>query len=238
MPIRTDGPAPYAPPATVLTLLKSFRDRGLTTPFTPDVLTRAGVSESLVPRTLLSLKGLDLVDEQGNPTPALEGLRKAPEADYKKRLEEIVRAVYAEAFQFTDPAKDDTNKISDAFRSYTPLGQRARMVTLFVGLCEAAGIIPEGKKPPISAGRPTPRHTGRNAAPRQPASVSHNANVRNVDGGFIPKPLLGLLAGMPTQEEGWGKAQRDRFLRTFEAVLDFCIPLKTEAELKAAMEEE
>ena len=47
MPIRTGGPAPYAPPATVLHVLHALRDRGLTTPITSDVLLRAGVGDSL-----------------------------------------------------------------------------------------------------------------------------------------------------------------------------------------------
>ena len=163
MAIVTGGTAPYAPPATVLQVIEAFRDRGLTTPITIDVLLRASVNESLAPRTLKSLEVLELIDGDGAPTPAMEGLRRAPQEDFRKRMEELVRGVYAEVFKFTDPATDEPSRVADAFRAFNPIGQRGRMVTLFMGLCEAAGIVPEGttRKPASSSGSKTP------AAPRK-----------------------------------------------------------------------
>ena len=88
MPIGTGETAPYAPPATVMQVITAFRDRGLSTPITSDVLLRASINESLVPRTLRGLQLLELIDDAGNPTPALEGLRRARSEDFRKRLAE------------------------------------------------------------------------------------------------------------------------------------------------------
>src|SRR5947208_287037 len=100
MPIHADGPAPYTAPKAVLDLISVYRSRGLQTPFTLDVLTRAGVSETLAPRTLQSLKLLDLIDENGDPTPAFVELRKAPEESFQERLAAIIHAAYAEIFSY------------------------------------------------------------------------------------------------------------------------------------------
>lgn len=229
MPVRSDTPAPYAPPATVLAVISGFRDRGLATPFTPEVLLRAGVSDSLVQRTINSLEGLDLIDEGGNPTAQLEGLRRAKTDEFKARLEEVVRSAYAEVFQFTDPAKDDATRVADAFRSYQPIGQRGRMVTLFMGLCEAAGIVPEGvtKRAPTANGqyrqakfvRP-PVLLKRRSQSDEPTS----AQTHPMKPGSIPVPIQGILAKLPAEGTSWTHADRTKFLAIFTAVLDYVFP--------------
>src|ERR1051326_5611057 len=133
-PIVSDGPAPYTAPKAVIDFVEAFRKRGLQTPFTLDRLIKAGVSETLAPRTLLSLKLLGLVSENGQPTPQLIDLQKAAEDQYKARFEALVRVVYAEVFSYVDPAADPQERVRDAFRSYKPIGQQGRMVTLFFGL--------------------------------------------------------------------------------------------------------
>lgn len=231
MPVRSDAPAPYAPPATVLAVINGFRDRGLATPFTPEVLLRAGVSESLVQRTLKSLEGLDLIDEAGNPTGQLEGLRRAKTDEFKARLEEVVRSAYAEVFQFTDPAKDDPTRVADAFRAYEPIGQRGRMVTLFMGLCEAGGIVPEGTARKSATSNSKPRAVkpsiSRKAetAGYRPPSVGPGARVRTQSGGLVPAAIQGLIASLPPEGQSWTKAQHDKFLTVFGSVLDFVYPI-------------
>ena len=76
MAVTTASAAPYAPPSAVLEVITRYRNRGLSTPITAEVLARAGVSESLVPRTLQALQILDLVDDKGMPTDTLEGFEK------------------------------------------------------------------------------------------------------------------------------------------------------------------
>ena len=237
MPLRSGGPAPYAPPKTVLDLIANYRDRGLRTPFNAEVLQLAGVSEGLINRTLQTLRLLDLIDEQGNPTPPLEGLKRVPSSEFKVRLEAIVRDVYGEVFQFADPTKDDTNRITDAFRLYEPAGQRSRMVTLFVGLCKASGVIPEGKKPaPATSSRraaaapQSPRRS--TTAPDGSRPPSFGRNLRADDGGLVPPAIEGLIKSIPYT--GWTKERRESFLVTFKAVLDYTVPIMTKEQQEEA----
>jgi len=229
MPIRSGGTAPYGPPAAVLAVIRGFRDRGLATPFTPEVLLRAGVTESVIPRTLKSLEGLDLIDKDGMPTSQMEGLRRATTEDFPARLEEVVRSVYAEVFQFTDPAKDDATRVADAFRAYEPVGQRGRMVTLFMGLCEAAGIVEKKPGAATVSGSVQARTQVRPARASgnggRPPSVGPRARIRNAENALLPATLTALLGELPGEGQGWPKARRDAFLATFASFLDFYYPI-------------
>lgn len=142
MSIVPNNAAPYAPPSAVLDFLAAVRDRDLPTPFTLEVLTRAGITEALAPRVLKALKLLDLVDEEGEPAEQLTALTSVGDDDYRTGLGAVVKSAYADVFQYVDPATAPLSKIQDQFRSYTPRGQRERMVTLFLGLCEFTGLSP------------------------------------------------------------------------------------------------
>lgn len=143
MSVTADKAAPYAPASAVIDLIQRHRNRGLPSPINAEVLARAGVSESLIPRTLQALIVLDLIDDQGAPSRTLEGIRLAPEAEYKQRLSEWLKSAYADVLKFVDPAMDDETRVRDAFRNYQPIGQQSRMITLFLGLMAAAGMAPE-----------------------------------------------------------------------------------------------
>jgi hypothetical protein len=242
MPVTQDNPAPYAPSSVILNLLARHRDRGLPTPVTSDVLSRAGVTDSLNARTLHALQVLDLIDDDGNPTPMFESLRLAPEAEYKARMSAWLNAAYADALKFVDPATATDTEVHDAFRSYRPPGMRDRMVTLFLGLFEAAGIAPERKrKAPqrsvtaSAAPRASkPARPAPSAAPQKSFQSSHRLDRHN---GF-PPALSGLLSSLPPDGDGWTKQERDRFVHTFEAVLDFCYPVTPVAKQKVVTTQE
>ena len=233
MAVRSGGQAPYAPPQTVFQLIQAFRNRALPTPFTREVYERAGVPDSLVTRTSQTFRLLDLVDESGNPTPEFEGLRRAGVSDYPQRLEAIVRAAYADAFQFVDPAQDSAEKVRDVFRHYEPLGQLTRIVTLFLALCEAAGIIPEGsRKQAAKSAAARPGGQRKSVTTKGPASAAAARAARNADhvnaaegAGGIPPLIRGLLVSLPSADTGWSQAQRDKFYTMFGSVLDFAIPI-------------
>lgn len=233
MPIRPDSPAPYGPPAAILELISSYRDRGLTTPFSADVMIRAGVSESLVPRVMKSMEGLDLIDGGGNPTPALEGLRRASTEDFKARLGDVIKSAYAEVFQFTDPAVDDLTRVADAFRAYEPAGQRTRMVTLFMGMCEAAGIVSTAKPTGGAPARISPLTRKKPLRIVDPAKTfDHHSPTPTY--GSVPPALQGLIVNLPSAETGWTEAQRDRWLKAIAATVDFAIPVRATDGIESA----
>ena len=230
MPVTADQPAPYAPASAVLDLVTRHRNKGLQSPVDADVLARSGISDSLIPRTLQALKMLDLLTEDGRPSDVLEGIRLAPESEYKQRLADWLTAAYADALAYVDPATDDEIAIRDAFRKYTPTGQQSRMVTLFMGLFTAAGVMPERSKQGVSgklqtAAASKPRIAAKIVvAPRRaPATKEQTPNELRL--GAIPPALAGLLASLPPQGKGWTKQRRDMFVTTFGAVIDFCFPM-------------
>lgn len=234
MPVTVDKPGPYAPAATIIDVMTRSRERGLPLPVSPDNLVRIGVPDSLVTRVLSSLVALDLIDEGGSPTPTLESLQRAPEAEYQKRQEDWLKSAYADIFSIVDPTKDDETRVRDAFRSYNPVGQQSRMVSLFTGLCAAAGLIPEKTSPTT---RPAARQSSRQpSAPsaRAPARSSAKAappQRRQNGAGGMPPALSGLLESLPDASVGWTKADRDKFYSTFGTVLDFCIPIRSAAQM-------
>jgi len=222
-------------------MIQGFRDRGLISPFTSTVYGKAGISDSLIPRVKNSMEALDLVDADGNPTPLLLGLRGAKTDEFQARLADVVRSAYAEVFQFADPMKDDLNRVTDAFRDYIPHGQRARMVTLFMGLCEAAGLAPASTaKPAPSNGRLSAMPKKKAPAPARRATppVTTTIGTANGDSGAIPPALLGVLHGLPSPEQGWTREQRDHFYSAFGSLLDFAIPIRAAAAVTNAPEDD
>ena len=237
MPVTALTTAPYAPAPGVLNLIGRHRSKGLPSPVDADVLGRAGISASLIPRTLQALHTLDLLNDDGSPSAVLEGLRLAPEAEYQQRMAEWLNAAYADALAFIDPADATEVQIRDAFRSYKPVGQQDRMVSLFMGLYTAAGVMPEREKQKVVARKvvsPAPKPTSRgtfgvkviSGEVRQP----HRADVAP----GMPPALAGLLASLPKDGEGWTQERRDKFVLTFGAVVDFCFPIVVETVGTAA----
>lgn len=227
MPVTAATTAPYAPAPGILGLVGRHRSKGLPSPVDSDVLTRAGISASLIPRTLQALHTLDLLNEDGSPSAILEGLRLAPEAEYQQRMAEWLNAAYADALAFVDPADATEVQIRDAFRSYKPVGQQDRMVSLFMGLFAAAGVMPEREKQKVVARKVTvPSKPAVRSAPTvKVTSGETRAHFQAQAQPGMPPALAGLLASLPKDGDGWTQERRDKFVATFGAVVDFCFPI-------------
>lgn len=236
MPVTQDGPAPYGPPKVILDLVQRHRSKGLPSPVDGDVLARSGVPDSLIPRTLQSLKILDLIESDGSVSETLERIRLAPEAEHQQRLIEWLNTAYADALAYIDPAKATEVDIRDAFRKYVPTGQQSRMVTLFIGLFAAAGVRaerqrqPNAAKPPSIGAAASLRPANGNLSPRpRIRQLSPPDPIRRAASGSdvgLPPALAGLLASLPPEGEGWTQDRRDKFLNAFPVILDFCYPIR------------
>lgn len=224
MPIKPEGKAPYGPVTTVLQVLERYRERGLQTPFTTEVLARAGVSESLTRRTLQTLKLLELVDDDGNPASALEDYSRASTEDARTRLAQVVREVYAPVFAFADPAVDPLDRIRDAFRGFEPRGQQERMVALFIGLCEHVGLAPETSKGPTAPRPARPRSQKPAAAAPSGRSGKGSKPDAARQAGTLPDAVEGMVRELASIGPTWTRARRDEFMTVWNAVIAFSYP--------------
>jgi len=160
--------APYAPAATIITLLERYRETGLGgSPITTSIVQKLGAGEEISRRVVLSMKQLELIDDDGVPTANLETFKRASSADYKQLFGSYLLDVYSVVFSILgrDLSSKSAIEIEDAFRDLKPDSLRKRMVTCFIGLCEYAGIVTAPKV------RPGPKSTGasvpRNRPPRK-----------------------------------------------------------------------
>ncbi|GJL83409.1 MAG: hypothetical protein DHS20C01_30430 [marine bacterium B5-7] len=239
MAVTSEVSAPYAPASGMLDIINRYRHRGMQSPINAEVLGRAGISDSLISRTLQALLVLDLIDEEGNPTDTFEGIRLSPEEEYKQRLQEWLRSAYADVFSYVDPMEDDDTKIRDAFRTYKPMGQQNRMVSLFIGLCEAAGLREEVKteRKKLKASKNT-SNNGKTVFTRTRSKKVPPKNEAADHFSQMPSAIAGLMKSLPTEGQGWQKERRDQFLVTFGTVLDFCFPIIEKQEISSDIESE
>jgi hypothetical protein len=237
--------APYAPANNVITLLRRFRERGLPEKITNQVATQSGIPEGNISRTLQALRVMDLIDEEGNRTPTFNRLGKAREDEYPALLAEVLREAYKDVFMYiNNPAEASEMDIINAFRPYEPQAQRGRMISLFRGLCQEAGLIPGGKT--VTPKRVRVTSTIKSpvllrAANQTAAQQENTAQVNTYPASPTPNRLVSiahdyglleaLLQQLP-QDKKWTKKSRDRWLKAITANVDVLIEVEDEEDLE------
>lgn len=227
------------------TVLDAWRERGFGVPVTAETLVRVGVPESLARRTLQSLVLLDLLDQDGTPTQLFKDFRSTRGDDeYRTRLQEWLRGVYADVLQYADPSTDPHDRVTEAFRTYDPAGQRRGMASLLVGLWKYAGL--PVKSDDVGARAPVGRSITVGGAKRKSPTRDRRqllveaikpSTTLSVDG--LPPGLVGLLRQIPLNGGPWTTKRRASFLQAFQAVLDFSVPVDdSPPETEEAAEQE
>jgi hypothetical protein len=254
MALVKDGPAPYTTTPALMEVIDAFRHRSPRTPVTVEGLQMLNIPETIAPRTLQALKLLDLLDEGGEPTDALLGLKEASQEDFPARLADVIRAAYAELFAYGDPTNDPPERVVDLFRRYSPASMRPRMVRLFYGLCKEAGMISAipavsnkpggigGASGTVTRARTLRAATGTvTTIPRRNASRTDRAPSVKAEpptpeppprspGTSLPQAihpaLVGLLKLIPAEGESWKSRERyDTFKAAWDATLAATNPI-------------
>jgi len=230
--LQPGSSAPYTTAVSVTTVMDAYRDRGLGVPVTAEVIARAGVSETIATRTLNSLKALGLVGEDGNPTSQFDDLHKIrDDAEYRLRLQEWLRGVYADVLQYADPSADGAAKVAGAFRGYEPAGQRPGMAALLIGLWRYAGLPTPDPAPATSERRKQPPRPSAQSSKKSSRSGKSNEIDRSRGGATsLPPALVGLLQELPNPTKGWTEDRRDQFIEMFKVVLNYAIPIRPDEE--------
>jgi Family of unknown function (DUF5343) len=227
MAITTQGPAPYASVANVLRAIEHYREK-MPPVFTKELLVRLGYPNAYAVRTLRALRLLDLIDDEGVPSDALRELRGATDDEFPARLEQVVRKAYGDMFEVVDPATDSRDAILKAFAFNEPAAQRDRMVVLFLGLCEAAGMLPAGKAPRKRGMRGSPATSNRsgtsNGASRTKPNPKHEGVVKNPPPTDPPRPATTAKAALKARYievliEKAATSDDDKLLDRIEALL-------------------
>jgi hypothetical protein len=177
----------------------------------------------MIPRTQRALEYIGMIDDLGDPTPIFARYIQASDEDAKAVLASAIQDSYSTILRAVDPATDDRTKVTNAFRMMKPSGQWGRMVTLFLGLCQAAGI--PVKDPPSK--RPGKDEPGAERSPSRPRTTVRNkiqASGSQVQGASF-KPPAGIdpaLAGMVSKlSEVETLDDLDRWWLAFRALFGF-----------------
>ena len=219
---QAQATAGYAPSSSVLAVIDKARQRTVNGPIDRDLLRRIGVPESLTKRTINSLRSLCLIDDAGKPTPSFEAIIAAKPDDYPAKLAEFLHKAYGDIFTIVDPATASPDELRNAFWGYEPRGQIDNMIRLFVGLCEAAQIVPERPKVVTAPRKPRGVRRGNGDDPEAASRprARETAPPPSPPSNDIDPTIMSWVKRMPPAGQAWPKERKDRWFEALRAMAD------------------
>jgi hypothetical protein len=231
--------APYAPADNVISVISRIREGGIPNPLTAKQMVRLSIPEGNASRVLQTIRFLELIDDEGGHTEQLERIKRSSSQDYPLVLSDILKASYKDVFAII-PNPDGTplDRLEDAFRHYEPSKQRGRMVSLFIKLCQTAGIITtieqQGSRVTRKPRSPQPNGrngtgTGRPTKPEAPPSQSAEKQAFATHAVSNYALLEVILQQLPPQRQ-WTQTRREKWLQAFTTSVDLLIDVLPETD--------
>ncbi len=231
--------APYTSIGNMLLILGRIRKGWIPTQIDKGEMVRVGITAGNASRTISALEYFGLINEDGKPTDTWKAIATSTTNDYPKVLEGILRNAYPSIFEIHPNPADATDvEIGNAFAKSEPLNQRGRMVSLFRGLCQEAGLI---KGEPLTRERkPTTKQAAQKVAskngdekkaePEKPKSWSEPFEPINHSLKWYND--LGTLMGrLPNPDNPrWTQAEKQRWLTALQSMLDLLIETSDEVQ--------
>jgi len=224
MDSMTDNFAPYAPPENVLRVIERIRKAGLPPKLNAEYLSQLGLNEAIIPRVLRSLDFLGLSDG-GKTTDLAQSVAITGETEWPSVFQGMLRLAYDFVFRVIDPETASRKAVDDAFRPRIPSGQRNRMVTLFLGLCQAAGFAvmePVYQRP--GHGQPKRDKVGTAKLIKRKQGVPQNThNIVTIERPALPPSgrlhpaLAGIVSTIPDIES---RDDLERWIASFRATVE------------------
>jgi hypothetical protein len=224
--------APYAAPENVIRVLDRLHANGVKGPIDADYLTQIGIGAGMAPRTLRALDFLSFRNPDGTATDRLQSYITASPAEAPQVLAAALKSSYDVIFRAVDPTAADRTQVWTAFKTREPSGQWTRMVTLFLGLCRAAGM--DVKEPPSDRpGKLTVKAVRRAVVPpgsRAPvkARIGSGQAAKPPPPQLPPAPPPGRLHPavqawideMPSAGTQWDRSDFESWLAIFKASVE------------------
>lgn len=226
----TRDTVPYFAFRTLLNTLEDMKKRAIPNRIDRSFLT--GMSGAGQTQFIGGLRGLGLIDAAGNVQPRLRDMVNADSKERQRLLGEVLRATYPEAVEL-GKTNSTTGELVEVFRKhYGVSGDTARKaIAFYLQAAKFAGDVP------VSQLFQTPKVSS--SGTRKKVSKSGGGTANTNGGGEtetvtpatptdLHPALAGVLGELPKRGRGWTQQRHDAFMQTFEAVVNFTIPIVDE----------
>jgi Family of unknown function (DUF5343) len=223
---------PYFAFRTLTNTLDTMKEKGI--PRRIDRTYLVGMAGAGQTQFISGLKSLGLIDAAGTVQPKFEELVLANSSERKRLLAELLVERYPEAVEL-GKTNATTGELVDVFREYGATGDTARKaIAFYLNAARYTGQVrlsPHFSTPKVTVrAKAKIRRDAEARAKREAESDREPKDERDNGLSFAAyhPAIAGVLTELPTKGKGWTKDRRDKWMKTFETVVDFGIPIVDE----------